>query len=134
MGKWIDLPVDEMVERYVAGESTYELARAYCVCQHTAWHRLRAAGLEMRPRGEAGGGVRGSHKPGGPLSDNGQSYLISQDREGKNCRVHRACWEAYHGPIPKGHIVHHVDSDRQHNAIENLKCMTNSEHARLHAE
>ena len=54
-------------------------------------------------------------------------------RDGKWHRLHRACWEAYNGPIPKTWVVHHIDGNRQNNAIANLQCMLHGDHTRLHA-
>ena len=137
----IELPVDEIVARYGADESTAVLGRAYGVDPVTIWNRLRAAGVKMRPRGGQLGnknalGHRGNGhlgKPGGPLHVD-RGYLGTYDREGSGCRIHRACWEAYYGPIPKDHLIHHIDEDKRHNAIENLACMLNSEHSRLHQQ
>ena len=137
--RWIELPVDEMIARYETGENTYVLGRAYGVCHETIRGRLCMAGVKLR----RGGGVaplgnkyalghKGPRKPGGPLFDKGCGYLITYDREHKQCFLHRGCWEAYHGPIPEGHDIHHADEDRQHNVIENLVCVTRGEHMRLH--
>lgn len=47
---------------------------------------------------------------------------------------HRRVWHDERGPIPKGHIVHHVDGDKQHNLIDNLVCMSRGDHAIEHSE
>ena len=138
MGKWIDLPVDEMARWYGAGESTRALGRVYGVDNKTIWQRLVAAGVKMRPRaplgnkhGLGGKGKLGQHKRGGPLHID-KRYLVTLDRDGKKCSVHRGCWEAHHGPIPEDWVVHHIDEDRMNNTIGNLGCMSHEEHARLH--
>ena len=131
--KSIPLPVTELVTQYEAGESTHVLGRAYGVGQMTVWRRLVAAGTKMRPRGGPLGGKNGNkHKPGGPLFDSGKGYLITHDREGKNHRVHRGCWEAYHGPIPDGHDIHHINKDQLNNTIKNLTCMSHGKHTSWH--
>jgi hypothetical protein len=43
-----------------------------------------------------------------------------------------AVWEAKHGPLPKGKIVHHRDRDSLNDEIENLQALTPSEHAHEH--
>lgn len=47
--------------------------------------------------------------------------------------LHRAIWEAAHGPIPKGWHVHHKDGDHLNNALENLECLPPSDHWNEHA-
>ena len=131
----LPLPLAELIVRYEAGESLSQLGRAYGVNNHTVQHRLHAAGIRMRPSGGQPGtnNKTGRHKPGGPLHTL-RGYLRTADRQGRSCRVHRGCWEAYRGAIPKGYVIHHIDEDQLNNTIGNLACMTNSEHARLHAE
>lgn len=51
-------------------------------------------------------------------------------RRGK--RLHRVVWEHHHGPIPKGHHVHHIDGDRSNNDIFNLECVPGGEHLSRH--
>ena len=47
---------------------------------------------------------------------------------------HRLVWATHNGPIPPGHCVHHLNGDRLDNRIENLECMTEEDHGRLHQE
>lgn len=47
---------------------------------------------------------------------------------------HRLIYEAVHGPIPKGMVIHHMDLDNTNNEISNLQLMTNEDHIKLHAE
>ena len=127
-----NLPIKEVVRRYVGGESTLSLGRLYGVCSTTIGNHLRRAGIKRRPCG-AQPGCLNARKRGGPYSSQGQGYLCSTDRDSKLTLVHRACWEAYHGAIPKKHIVHHITGDQLDNRIENLACMTQAVHMRLHA-
>lgn len=57
-----------------------------------------------------------------------------QTSDGGRKRIHRAVWEYYNGEIPEGCHIHHIDHDRLNNDIENLSCMSASEHLRYHAE
>lgn len=47
-------------------------------------------------------------------------------------RLHRAVWFTYHGTIPEGFDVHHIDGDRDNNQIENLLCLPRGIHLRDH--
>lgn len=57
---------------------------------------------------------------------------IRRNGEHKTRAVHRLVAEAFLGPRPDGHVVHHKDQDRGNNHIENLEYLTISEHWRLH--
>ena len=46
--------------------------------------------------------------------------------------LHRVKYEEYYGTIPKGYIIHHKNGDRSSNDIDNLQCMTASEHTKMH--
>jgi hypothetical protein len=46
--------------------------------------------------------------------------------------LHRLIWQHYKGEIPKGHVIHHKDGNKLNNSIENLECMTQAEHSKLH--
>jgi len=47
---------------------------------------------------------------------------------------HRMVWHDERGQIPCGHVIHHVDGDKQHNELCNLSCISRAEHALEHAD
>lgn len=51
---------------------------------------------------------------------------------GINYQIHRAVWQYYHGEIPNNCHIHHIDENTANNIIENLQCLTRSEHMKLH--
>lgn len=51
----------------------------------------------------------------------------------KNAAEHRYIAAFNNGPIPKGHVVHHIDFDAQNNAPNNLHIMSRQAHNELHA-
>lgn len=53
---------------------------------------------------------------------------------GKSVLEHVYVWEQANGPKPEGCDIHHIDGDGQNNALENLVCLTKSEHKQLHAK
>jgi hypothetical protein len=46
--------------------------------------------------------------------------------------LHHAVWEHHRGPIPPGHDIHHRDENKANNDIDNLLCVTASEHGSIH--
>lgn len=60
-------------------------------------------------------------------------YVYVGDENGKSVPLHRKVWETANGPIPEGHVIHHINGDSKDNRLENLVCMSKQEHIRLHA-
>lgn len=52
----------------------------------------------------------------------------------KKIPEHVHVWEQANGPKPEGCDIHHIDGDGNNNALENLVCLTKSEHKQLHAK
>jgi hypothetical protein len=45
---------------------------------------------------------------------------------------YRRFWEKFHGPIPDGFEIHHIDGDRSNNDLSNLKLVSIEEHLEIH--
>lgn len=67
-----------------------------------------------------------------PLFRDGYGYLRSIDRNYRAVLIHRACWEAYYGPIRWEFDVHHIDGDKSNNEISNLASLSSAIHQRIH--
>ena len=46
--------------------------------------------------------------------------------------LHRVVWQEAHGDIPDGYHIHHINGDCGDNRLENLECLSPSEHAKRH--
>jgi hypothetical protein len=53
-------------------------------------------------------------------------------RYGVRDYIHRLVWEQANGPIPEGHVIHHINGDRADNRPGNLAAMARPEHVKLH--
>jgi len=53
--------------------------------------------------------------------------------DGRLVMEHRLVWEAAHGPIPDGFVIHHINEVRLDNRLENLQCLDQQTHHRIHS-
>jgi hypothetical protein len=60
-------------------------------------------------------------------------YMVAKTG-GRMVYQHRIVWASINGPIPYGWQVHHKNKDRADNRIENLECMSQREHLRIHGK
>lgn len=54
-------------------------------------------------------------------------------RKGPMRLAHHIIWEEAYGPIPDACQIHHIDNDKQNNHLDNLLCLSVSEHQRMHS-
>ncbi len=52
------------------------------------------------------------------------SFIMYLPKINKSKIVHRAVWEAFNGPIPKGLVLDHIDRDSLNNNLSNLRLCT----------
>ena len=72
------------------------------------------------------------------MTDYGRAYqrkdgywqISSGPNQGK--LLHRLIYEENFGPIPEGFHIHHLDNDKNNNALENLVLISKSNHHKLH--
>lgn len=59
-------------------------------------------------------------------------YLCGEYFQHNGKRLHRAVWQFFHGEIPAGYHVHHIDHNKANNNPDNLTLLEGSEHLSEH--
>lgn len=119
----------EMYDRYCQGLSLAEVGKEFGRSRQSVFKMFSRRGWDMRPRPPARPMVEfGGRKF--TLGNLGYYRATDGDRE----LMHRFVWAYYHGPIPGGHDIHHIDHDKTNNDPANLECMSKAEHTRRHAK
>ena len=75
--------------------------------------------------------MKGRHHPSGYLLVNVRG---SGDRKQTTVRVHRFIYECYHGIIPDGLVIDHINDDKQDNRLCNLQLMTQQQNSKKAAK
>lgn len=60
-------------------------------------------------------------------------FRYAKDDDGKLRFEHCIVWEKHYGKIPLGMQIHHKDSDKTNNNINNLQLVTPADHKRYHS-
>lgn len=72
-------------------------------------------------------------KFGNASIDNYGYWVITSRKEGNfNKKLHRLIYEEEYGEIPEGYVIHHLNSIKTDNRIENLQCIKRGLHSSLH--
>ena len=115
--KWTQEEVD-YIRKFYKDHTAREIGEA--LGRTRAAVALRASQLGLRKQNWMPNGVRSVTAQG--YHRYGQQY------------IQRIVWEEAHGPVPPKHEIHHVDGDKLNNELSNLRCISLSEHRRIHSE
>lgn len=103
------------------------------------WSKLHAKGMHLSPASEFKPGMRPANwRPIGTVkirTHKGDLPRAWVKVANPNIWRLRAVvvWEATHGPLPAGRVVHHRDRDQLNDAPENLQALTRSAHNQEHS-
>lgn len=120
---------DEMYATYLQGFSLQEVGELYGVTRQSVFGLFKTRGYELRKKIKLpfvefnGKKYTQSHSSG---------YMVCTDHKTEIQLLHRAVWSHHYGPIPDGHDVHHKDHDKANNSIDNLECLSRSDHAKFY--
>lgn len=73
-------------------------------------------------------------KPGVYFHKEKGRWYVYWRENGKRIIVSRArwMWEQAYGPLPKDHVVHHKDGNKENDLLENFEAMLRDEHTAYH--
>ena len=152
---------EELVKRYEQGESLPQLARAFETSIYSVRKLIIQSGI-MRSRKNAiaiagkqgrmartekrkpfseehklalkNAAIKNANASAKGVSKKPSGYVEATRGPNKGRGIHRILMETHlQRMLQKGECIHHIDENKQNNAIENLVIMTRSEHAQLHA-
>lgn len=66
----------------------------------------------------------------GSNQSSGYNYLTLTSNDGNTCYKmrHVFVYECFHGVVPNGYEIDHIDNNKQNNQLSNLQCLTIAEH------
>lgn len=122
----------EIWDRYQAGASSREIAAAVGMSPAGVRYRIIRGGHRMREGTHAAAKKR--WKPivwrGVRFTPDAHGYLMGYAKPYRFKALHRAIWEAHHGPVPAGWYIAFKDCDRTNVALDNLELRKGNGHRR----
>ena len=127
MGKTKNPVYDKAYELYLLGLSLEQVAKELNVTRQCIFKAFKARGLSLRGKNFKPVQVYDGLKF--TLRSNGYYALTTNNRS----LMHRYVWNKEKGIIPNGFDIHHINGKRYDNRIENLECISKSEHTSLYS-
>lgn len=127
MGRKLSNKYDDAYKLYLEGISLEQVASKIGVTRQCVFKAFKKRGFALR-----GINYRPYQMYDGKkftLRDNGY-YALTKN---KRTQMHRYVYEKEVGKIPKGYDIHHVNGKKYDNSIENLMCISKSEHTKLYS-
>ena len=63
------------------------------------------------------------------LHKNTKGYVQLRTKVGTSTKFHRLIWETFVGEIPTGYEIDHIDTNKENNNLDNLRCVTPKENS-----
>ena len=115
---------NELYQDYESGLSLSKLSKNAGVTRQCLYKAFKLRGLNLRTMPKRNYQIFDGKKF--TLRNTGYYSLTTGDRK----LMHRYVWEKHNGTIPFFWDIHHINGVKSDNRIENLECLTKSEHSR----
>lgn len=127
MGRKRNPVYDKAYEIYLTGFSLEQVAKELNVTRQCVYKAFKKRGLQLRGINFQPFQFYDNKKF--TLRQNGYFSLSNDDR----MLMHRYVWENERYKIPKGFDIHHINGIKSDNRIENLECLSKSEHTKKYS-
>jgi hypothetical protein len=127
MGQKRNVIYDEAYRVYLEGYSLNQVAQQLNVTRQCVFKAFKKRGFMLR-------GVNYQPKQvydGKTFTLRNHGYFSSTT--GKRTLMHRYVWEKEKGAIPDNYDIHHLNGIKSDNRIENLECLSKSEHTKRYS-
>lgn len=121
-----DEKYSQMAQRYAAGLSLTEVGAEFGVTRQSVYTGLKRRGVQLRTKQPK------LYQEFDGLKFTQRSHGYYARTDGDRELMHRYVWRFHYGEIPPGHDVHHRNHNPTDNRIENLECLSKSEHSSRH--
>jgi hypothetical protein len=127
MGQKRNIIYDEAYKVYLEGYSLNQVAQQLNVTRQCVFKAFKKRGFMLR-------GVNYQPKQvydGKTFTLRNHGYFSLTT--GKRTLMHRYVWEKEKGAIPDNYDIHHLNGIKSDNRIENLECLSKSEHTKRYS-
>lgn len=118
---------DDAYKQYLTGLSLDQVAKNIGVTRQCVYKAFKKRGFILRGKNYQPYQTFNNLKF--TLRNNGYYASTINNR----ILMHRYVWEFYNGKIPTGYDIHHLNNKKYDNRIENLECLSKSEHTRKYS-
>jgi uncharacterized protein YbdZ (MbtH family) len=114
-------------DMYLTGLSLQQVALELGVTRQCVYKAFKLRGFTLRGKSFRPYQIYDEKKF--TLKNTGYYALTNNNR----CLMHRYVWEKEKGKIPAGWDIHHINGIKADNKIDNLECLSKSEHTRKYS-
>ncbi len=127
MGRKRSTIYDDAYELYLTGLSLDQVAKTLLVTRQCVYKAFKKRGYCLRGVNFRPFQIYDDIKF--TLRNNGYYSATVNDR----ILMHRYVWQKYNGIIPDNFDIHHINGKKYDNRIENLECLSKSEHTKKYS-